>query len=257
MPILTEPLPLTLALVVGMLLATALGHRGGLRRRAVDRQATHGVGAMNAAVFALLGLMVAFTFSGAASRFDVRRALVTEECNDIGTAWLRLDLLPAEAQARLRERLRQYLDSRLQTYRVLPDVDAAMAELRHTDALQQGIWAVAVAACEAKGDAATKTLVLGALNTMFDITGTRTAAALHHTPPLIFALLFLLALGCALLAGHGMAGAAKVDWLHCLVFTAMMAPCVYVILDLEYPRSGVFRLDAYDQQLVDLRAKMG
>jgi hypothetical protein len=44
------------------------------------------------AVFGLLGLLIAFTFSGAASRFDDRRALIVEEANDIGTAWLRVAL---------------------------------------------------------------------------------------------------------------------------------------------------------------------
>jgi hypothetical protein len=35
---------------------------------------------------------------GAASRFDARRQLVVEEANAIGTAYLRLDVLPHEAQ---------------------------------------------------------------------------------------------------------------------------------------------------------------
>jgi hypothetical protein len=49
-------------------------------------------------IFALLGLLLAFTFSGAASRFDARRGLIIEETKAIGTAWLRLDLLPAAVQ---------------------------------------------------------------------------------------------------------------------------------------------------------------
>ena len=35
-----------------------------------------------------MGLLMAFTFSGAASRFDHRRDLIVEEANDIGTAYL-------------------------------------------------------------------------------------------------------------------------------------------------------------------------
>jgi len=57
-----------------------------------------GTGTIEGAVFALLGLLIAFTFSGAAARFEDRRALIIEETNDIGTAYLRLDLLPASAQ---------------------------------------------------------------------------------------------------------------------------------------------------------------
>ena len=101
---------------------------------------------MDGAVFALLGLLVAFTFSGAASRFDARRHLIVEETNAIGTAYLRLDLLPASAQPALRDLFRRYLDSRLEVYRKLPDLDAAKAELARSTQLQGEIWSQAVAA---------------------------------------------------------------------------------------------------------------
>ena len=35
-----------------------------------------------------------------------------------------------------------------------------------------------------------------------------------------------------------------------------MALTVFVILDIEYPRLGLIRVDAFDQALVDLRASM-
>jgi len=35
-----------------------------------------------------------------------------------------------------------------------------------------------------------------------------------------------------------------------------MALALYVILDLEFPRLGFIRLDAYDQMLVDVRESM-
>ena len=56
-----------------------------------------GTGAAEGAVFGLLGLILAFSFSGAATRFEQRRHLITEEANAIGTAYLRLDLLPLNA----------------------------------------------------------------------------------------------------------------------------------------------------------------
>jgi len=72
-----------------------------------------GIGTIEGAVFGLLALLVALTFSGAAARFDTRRQLIVEETNDIGTAYLRLDLLPPSAQPALRESFRQYVGMRL------------------------------------------------------------------------------------------------------------------------------------------------
>src|SRR5262249_60927607 len=83
---------------------------------------------------------------GAGPRLDTRRELIVEETNAIGTAYLRLDLLPAAAQPALRENFRRYLDSRIETYRKLPDIAAAREELKRSVALQGEIWNQAVAA---------------------------------------------------------------------------------------------------------------
>ena len=80
---------LTVVLFVGMVLLLEIGERIGVRRIANDPEgAQAGIGAVNGAVFALLGLLIAFTFSGAATRFDERRNLIVQETNDIGTAYL-------------------------------------------------------------------------------------------------------------------------------------------------------------------------
>ena len=99
-------------------------------------------------------------------------------------------------------------------------------------------------------------LLLPALNQMIDITTTRTMAGQMHPPMVIFVMLFGLALAGALLAGYGMAGGKSRDWLHMLGFAAVMAITVYVILDIEYPRLGLIRVDAFDQVLVEVRASM-
>jgi hypothetical protein len=70
-------------------------------------------------------------------------------------------------------------------------------------------------------------------------------------------MLAVLALAGATLIGYGMAGGKTRNWLHGLGFAAVMAVTVYVILDIEYPRFGLIRLDAVDQLLVELRRSMG
>ncbi len=249
---------LTLGLFLAMLILQEIGRRIGVRRMEKDPEGARvGVGVVDGAVYSLLGLLIAFTFSGAASRFDTRRQLIVEETNNIGTAYLRLDLLPAGAQPAIRESFRRYVDARLEAYRKLPDVAAAKAELANATKLQGEIWRQAVAACGADGvQPATTMLLLPALNAMIDITTTRTMATQMHPPTIIFALLFGLALAGALLAGYGMAGAKTRSWLHVIGFAAVMAVSVYVILDLEFPRLGLIRVEAFDQALVELRESM-
>jgi hypothetical protein len=97
---------------------------------------------------------------------------------------------------------------------------------------------------------------LSALNQMIDITTTRTMAAQTHPPLIIFAMLGGLALVSALLAGYGMAGGTTQSWLHILGFAVTIGATVYVICDIEFPRAGLIRVDAFDQALVELRQSM-
>src|SRR5215471_3722338 len=130
---------------VGVLLFLVLGRRAGQRAIARGGIPSPNIGSLETAVFALLGLLIAFTFSGALSRFDLRRAQAVDEANAIGTAYMRLDLLPASAQPALRETFRSYVDARIATYRKLPDIDAATREFLRSQQLQSEIWVQAVA----------------------------------------------------------------------------------------------------------------
>ena len=208
-------------------------------------------------MFALLGLLIAFTFSGALSRFDVRRNQAVDEANAIGTAYLRIDLLPATAQPLLREAIRKYVDARIGTYRALPDVKAAHLELVRSQDLQSEIWAQAVAAARLpESRPGGELLLVPALNQMFDIASVRVVATQIHPPLIVYGMLIALALASALLAGYQSAGEKDYDWVHKIGFAGIVAFTVYVILDIEYPRLGWVRLDAIDQVLVNVRAGM-
>jgi len=77
-----------------------------------------------------------------------------------------------------------------------------------------------------------------------------------HPPPVIFGMLATLMAAGALLAGHAMAATKARSWVHGLAYAAMMALTVYIIIDIEYPRLGLVRVDEADAVLVDLRKSM-
>jgi hypothetical protein len=99
-------------------------------------------------------------------------------------------------------------------------------------------------------------LVLSPLNEAFDITTTRTVATQAHPPAVIFVMLGGIALVTAFLAGYGMAGGKSRSILHMLAYSAVIAAAFYVILDLEFPRLGLIRVDAADAVLEDLLRSM-
>ena len=257
-----SPTMIFVAIVTGlflvMLALMEIGRRTGVRRKRQDSKgADAGLTTIDGAVFGLMGLLVAFTFSGAATRFDARRQLIGQEANAIGTAYLRIDLLPAVAQPALRDDFRNYVDARVGYYRNLATDDReAQLALDKSNALQGKIWSASIIACEKVTSPATTSLVLSSLNDMIDITTTRAVAAETHPPPVVFWGLGVLVLASALLAGYGMAEARTRSWLHMLIYSAILATAVYVIIDLEYPRLGLIRIDAADHVLTDLRSSM-
>jgi len=233
------------------------GHRFGLRRAVADPFATsEGTAAVEAALYALLGLLVGFTFAGAQDRLTTRRTLIVEEANAVGTAYLRLDLLPAEDQPALRDDMRRYVDARLTFYDKLLDLRAAWAEKQRCDDLQRAIWKQAVAASAKAGDSRAALLVLQSLNQLFDVAGTRYAALRNHLPIAIFVQLIVIALTCAFFAGIGMAKRRRPSLLHMVMFAGVISITAYVILNLEFPRVGFVRLHLFDALLREQRAAM-
>ncbi|MFZ0294289.1 MAG: hypothetical protein WAL52_11845 [Candidatus Sulfotelmatobacter sp.] len=252
-----SPVLFCVFLFSGMLLLLEIGRRFGVKRRPKESDGERGsLGTIEGAVFALFGLLMAFTFSGAASRFNEKRMMIAEEANTIETAYLRLRLVP-ESEPKLQELFRRYVDSRLETYRRLPNMKAAGREMANSKAIQEEIWNEAVAATRLPSShIAAAWLLLPALNSMIDITTTRTMALQQHPPRIIYALLFGLGLICSLLAGYRMAVGQQRSWLHILGFSLITVIVIYVFLDIEYPRTGLIRLEASDQVLVALRDSM-
>jgi hypothetical protein len=233
-------------LLPAMVLLLEVGRR--LRRQRAEAIVSS---AIEGAIFGLFGLLLAFTFSGAISRFDTHRQLLTQEANDIGTAYLRLDLLPSQAQPELRQLFRDYTTSRLHLY------DEVGAEISpETARLQREIWqgATAAAASQSASPDAAK-LLLPAINDMIDITSTRQNAFNMHPPPVVYWLLFAFSGGSALMAGYSMKPGGR-DWLYSIALALAVTLTVYTILDVEYPRRGLIRLGDRDRMLISLRESM-
>jgi hypothetical protein len=246
---------MSLAVLVGMVACQILGRRYGESRHAEVGKST-GPAAIEAAVFALLGLLVAFSFSGSETRLQTRRDLIVREVDAIGTAYLRVDLLPAADRPALKEQFRRYVDARVAYYDKLLDLQASRTERARVEDLQGKIWAGAVDAAARASDMRASLILLPAVNEMIDVTTARDAALRMHIPLVIFVFLALLTFVCAFLAGMDMAKPERLSPLHVFTFAATMALTAFVILNLEFPRAGFVRMQYLDSMLAHLRATM-
>jgi|SRR5271165_2421181 len=146
-----------------------------------------------------------------------------------------------------------YVDSRIEVYRKVPDMEAVRAELARSANLQSEIWALSVSSSGEAGTAKRRMLLLPALNAMFDVTTTRTEAA---GVLITLAMLGALTFACSLFAGYDVTIRRRLNLLHSLAFTVVLSVTAYLIIDLEYPRLGLIQVSDSDQVLVDLRSSM-
>jgi hypothetical protein len=250
------PILVVCGLFAAVLLSIEVGYRMGIRRRSrmpLGLKPVHPT--VESSVFALMGLLIAFTFYGAGSRFDARRNLMVREVNAIGTTYLRLDLLPPETQPELRQDFRTYVRSRLDVYRKIADFKALDTALDQSVALQHSVWNKTVDATKGISPAE-KSLVLTTLNQMIDITTEQTVALVTHPPTAVFVMLALMVIASSALVGYTMSAFAVRDWVSTLIFALTVSIAVYVILDYEFPRVGFVRIDPVDQVLVETLKQM-
>lgn len=249
-------LVLFLGLLAGILISLEVGYRIGRHgsKRNPER-GFEGVGAMEAAIFSLLGLLLAFSFSGATSRFDTRRQLIVQEANAIATAYQRLDLEPAD-QPELRRLFRDYLDARLQGFQQILDRPRADDQFARAARFEKEIWTRALAAGRADPSQNVNRLLLPALNQMSDVANQRAVALETYMPEVVFWLLVGVVLMSGVLAGHAMARRPRRSLLHMLLFSAIISLTITVMFDFNYPRYGLIRIDAADKVFLQLRESM-
>jgi hypothetical protein len=216
------------------------------------------------AVFALIGLLLAFSISGALQRWDDRRQLIVQEANAVTTAYDRLALFDAAVAHDLQHKLKDYVLARIEFYHTPHDFSPWKAteeiwpteQMDKIEALKSSVWDAAVAACPTTSFRPACLPALTALNNAFEVGRLQLGALERHPPQIIYVVLFGLGLGGSLLAGFGMAAATVRSWVHMITFAGALAVALYVVSDLEFPRLGLVRVDSSDHFLVDAYSHM-
>lgn len=244
-------------LIIFLLILLELGRRVGNKHNRDDpKGAKIGVSQVEGTIFALLGLLIAFTFYGASQRFDHRREMIVNETNAIGTAWLRIDILPKEYQPQMRDLFRKYTQARLSVNTSLPDISASRYQRDIANSLQNKIWDIAVSANAKNMAPNVGIVVLPAFNNMFDISTAHNVSLVTHPPVIIYVTLILLLCCSTFFLGYSMAGGKHTNWLHGVGYVLIMVLILYVVIDFEFPRAGFIKIDKYDQPMIDLLNNM-
>ena len=236
-----------LALFLGMAAAAWIGNRVRTRRTDAANDAEEGY--LLSAALALLGLLIAFTFSLAVSRYDDRRELVVQEANAIGTAWLRAGVRGDPAGRELQAAIADYTEVRLGLSRLEPadQVEAA------TGRQQVLVWNK-VRALVATDTSPITAGAVAAVNEMFDMAGARKAERAARIPGEVLFVLMAYTVIAAGIVGYVLGANARRHRAVTAILFLLLTMAITLILDLDRPRSGAITVS--QQPMWDVQASM-
>jgi hypothetical protein len=242
---------IALVLFILMIIATWLGFKSGSYKR--KKGSDNDKVAETSGLTALLFFLLAFTFGMSGSRFDTRRSVVVEEANDIGTALLRADMYAPEERTLFRNDFKDYVEARIQFYRVGADLKGILAADSLSQVISAKLWARATRLAANPENLAATQQMIPALNTMIDITTTRISGEKARVPESILYMLFFIAFISAFYGGYAAGRKGAIDWLVEIGFCLLVALVILFTLDLDRPRRGFVNLDTPNQTIIDLR----
>ncbi len=227
---------------------------GAQRRRTAEHEQEGPVGAVVGATLGLLGFMMAITCGIAASRFDLRKQLLLDDVNAIGTTYLRASLLREPHRTGTQSLLREYVDIRA-SLPGLKSPDQLQDAIARSKAIQDRLWSHAVALAEADRSSEMDALFISALNAMIDLHTKRVVIGTQYRlPPVLWGvLIFVMVVAMAVVGFQfGLAGRRS---LHANVAVALAFSAVLLLInDLDRSTSGGFVVS--HQPMIDLQRKL-
>jgi hypothetical protein len=247
--------------LLGLMLAvTESGFRLGRRAKARANDGTRAlISGIAGSVLGVVGLLLGFTISMAVFRFEIRKQLVLEEANAIGTSFLRTQLLPEQDGDYISSRLRQYVDLRTRYVRPgklgnMNDLEALKAAREGSADLQKEFWTRAVSCARKDPNAVTSGLLLQSLNQVIDLDAARWMAYKDHVPEAVIYVDSIVALLATTLVGYsmGLLGPRNIfsESLLCLALTLV----ILVVMDIDRPTRGVVTVS--QQPMLDLQQQL-
>jgi hypothetical protein len=228
-----------LGLIVGIVTAHAIGFWLGSLTRSTDELFDRQVALVRTSTAALVAFLIAFAFSGAASRFMERFDIIVKEANALGTAYLRADTIAEPQRGELKAALKEYTADRV-TLLSREGRDQIEPLLAKVSGLHERMWKSAIKGTQE--NAPLMAVVLPPINEVIDLHSTHLAMARRHLPlPLMAVLMATAAISVGLL-GFGNGRAGRRFSLLDSVYGLVLAVALWMTIDLDYPSIGTIGL---------------
>lgn len=228
-----------------IIICNEIGYRTGrFIQTRTDNEVKALTGSIQASILGLLALLLGFTFSMSMQRYDNRSIALIDEANAIGTAVLRVQLLPDEYQESATKLFQEYINLRV----VIGKLDLTKLEERRVDnkkiaALQSELWKLAILATNVDPRPVTTGAFVNALNDLIDSQGKRNALLQMHVPEVVLILLSIVFISSGGIMGYSAGLSGQRIFAPILLVSLLITLIVYIIIDLDRPKRGLIQID--------------
>lgn len=230
-----------------------LGQR---RRHLTDHEGESSLSTIIGATLGLLAFMLAFTFGMAAERYQMRKQLLLEEVNAVGTTYLRAGLLLEPHRSEVKKLLREYVDLRVNMAKqMLHQQSQEFSDvLSRSDGLQEQLWSHAAALAKADRSSEIDALFISSLNEMIDLHNSRVTVIGYHIPTPIWYVLYFITIFSTLTVGYQAGLAGKTSFNMSFVLALTFSAVIFLIADLDRATEGSLRIS--QQPMFELQKKL-
>jgi hypothetical protein len=249
----TDALTLSIVLFVGMIAMLVLGRSASKLWNKEQSEPQGGINSLFGGLFALSGLLLAFTFGMSGSRLEKVRGVVEQEANDIGTAILRADLYADSVRDGFRNDFKDYLEAVIAFYNNAANIERIMKAKEDAAKAGQLLWARAAAQSKLPNMLIPSNQMIPALNSMFDVAQSREIILRQKVPDLIIYMLFIAVFATCFIGGFTSGRFHPKEWIIVIGFTIATAMVVFTTIDLSRPLRGVIQDEAGKNAIIELR----
>lgn len=248
-----DRIPMSVLFVLTILLAIGCIFAGmGLNSAVKPAGGAQSIGSVVGATLGLVAFMLAFTFNLAANRFDVRKQLLLEEVNAIGTAYLRAELLPKPFGADVRRLLREYVDLRV---RGVQDPRTLEEVIVKSEAIQEKLWLNVVNMSTAQPVTPVQNLFIRSLNEVIDLQTKRVTVGLRYRiPGTIWTGLYLISALAMVAVGYQSGPVKRRQYPVNIVLALAFASVILLIADLDRESEGTILVS--QQPILSLQQRL-
>ena len=230
---------IVIVLFFSMLAAVWIGYKIGLKKTKSENKNAE----ISSSLLGLLALILGFTFAMAGSRYENRKNNLIDEANCIGTAVLRADIYPDSLKNEFKKDFKLYLNSRRDYYLLDNNEQKLTASLQQSAFTSEKLWSRAAFYAKNKDYFIQSTMMLPALNAMFDSASKSNMVLNSKVPETIVYLMLAFSIIISFFIGYNCGLEKKINTKFITGFCFLICIVIFITLDLDRPRRGLITLD--------------